>query len=444
MSKLELAIQSRPTLTILRDASTTTEVQFDNLPKATKMRNIPIPDSFDGRKVWGGLLSPILDQGKCGSCWAWASTSVLADRFNIQSLGKMHIELSATKLVLCDFLGEEFDVAHPETSPEVLRAISINAISQGACKGNTLADAWRYLYLIGTNNKSCIPDSSDNLGVNYNLQGLSSYTKDSRLPLCLDLCGPIGDMCADVSVDSSGKEFGTPARFYRCYHYYSVAGTEKDGGSELNIRNNIYCWGPVSTGMVVYPDFYSFDAENDIYEWNGEGPIVGGHAVRIVGWGEEKGKPYWIIANSWGENWGRKGYFYMVRGKNNCKIEENIVTGIPDFFYPVGYKFPGEALKWAETEEQKVQRESISTQLSITGGGIDPATGYTRRVMNVKPWLNFAPPISIEELPKTWVDFVAGIQASQEKRWKNWRGLFFFFVLVVVLFFLLKSKVSKR
>ena len=52
----------------------------------------------------------------------------------------------------------------------------------------------------------------------------------------------------------------------------------------------------------------------------------GGHAIRIVGWGVEGGVDYWKIANSWNPFWGEKGYFRIVRGTDECGIEDDVVA----------------------------------------------------------------------------------------------------------------------
>ena len=49
---------------------------------------------------------------------------------------------------------------------------------------------------------------------------------------------------------------------------------------------------------------------------------MGGHAVTFVGYGEEKGTKYWKVLNSWGEDWGEDGFFRIIRGVDECGIED--------------------------------------------------------------------------------------------------------------------------
>ena len=45
------------------------------------------------------------------------------------------------------------------------------------------------------------------------------------------------------------------------------------------------------------------------------------HSILLVGWGEENGTKYWIGMNTWGDQWGEKGFFRILRGTDEGHIE---------------------------------------------------------------------------------------------------------------------------
>ncbi|VDL68041.1 unnamed protein product [Nippostrongylus brasiliensis] len=59
------------------------------------------------------------------------------------------------------------------------------------------------------------------------------------------------------------------------------------------------------------------------------GKMLGGHAVKMIGWGTENGTPYWICSNSWNSDWGENGFFRIIRGLDECGIESGVVAGEP-------------------------------------------------------------------------------------------------------------------
>ena len=101
---------------------------------------------------------------------------------------------------------------------------------------------------------------------------------------------------------------------------YSVSDNEEE------IKSEIYTHGSVEAAFSVYEDFLSY--KTGVYR-HVKGSMLGGHAVKMIGWGVENGTKYWLIVNSWNNGWGDNGTFKILRGNDHLGIESEIVAGVP-------------------------------------------------------------------------------------------------------------------
>jgi hypothetical protein len=83
--------------------------------------------------------------------------------------------------------------------------------------------------------------------------------------------------------------------------------------------------GPLYVAFTVYADFETY--RSGVYKHT-TGGFLGGHAVEMLGWGTEDGEDYWLIKNSWNEEWGDGGLFKIARGVNECGIEDSVSGGL--------------------------------------------------------------------------------------------------------------------
>jgi cathepsin B len=251
-----------------------------------------IPTFFDARQAWPGCLAPIRNQGMCGSCWAFAASLALTDRFCIASWngtsGTRKRLLSPQDLVDCD---------------TNCRAPGIEC--NAGCQGGYLDNVWHYLQDTGVRGDSCYPYVSGTTG-----------TATPCSPNC-------------TGNNTSGQK-------YQAYSCYQLSGIQ-------NIQSDILLYGPVMAGFNVYTDFFSYTGGVYIHTW---GNLVGGHAVILIGWGvDENGTEYWLAQNQWGTSWGENGYFKIRRGTDECNIEDNVLCALPNLnsVSPEYEEYPGPA-----------------------------------------------------------------------------------------------------
>ncbi len=102
--------------------------------------------------------------------------------------------------------------------------------------------------------------------------------------------------------------------------------------------------GPIVGTFVVYTDFFSYDG--GVYEYT-SGEVEGGHAVVLVGWGEDDRGTYWIAKNSWGPDFGEDGYFRIRSG--NCQINNELYEIIVPYSLDsegIALFRPAESINW--------------------------------------------------------------------------------------------------
>jgi len=93
------------------------------------------------------------------------------------------------------------------------------------------------------------------------------------------------------------------------------------------IKAEVLARGPVAAGVNGQP---LHEYHGGVYT-NATADKHNTHIVSIVGWGVDNTSKneYWIVRNSWGEYWGRKGFFHIQLGENILGIEHEIVWATP-------------------------------------------------------------------------------------------------------------------
>ncbi|MBA0720564.1 hypothetical protein Golax_008178 [Gossypium laxum] len=231
--------------------------------KAPILPTDDLPDDFDWRDQ--GAVTGVKDQGSCGSCWSFSTTGALEGAHYLAT-GEL-VSLSEQQLVDCDH----------ECDPQEYGACD------SGCNGGLMTTAFEYTIKAGG------LEREKDYPYTGNARGSCKFDKTK--------------IAASVS-------------------NFSVISIDED-----QIAANLVKHGPLAVGInAVFMQTYIHGVSC---------PYICGkhldHGVLLVGYGSAgyapvrfKNKPYWIIKNSWGENWGENGYYKICRGNNVCGVDSMV------------------------------------------------------------------------------------------------------------------------
>jgi len=231
-------------------------------------------------KMWTNLATGqhIRNQGDCGSCWAIAVSTVLEGHSEIYK-GTPRT-FSAQQIVEC--------------TPN-----KRHCGGDGGCKGATAELAMEFVLKHGCSETSDIP-----------------YTaRDGACPSG----SPTSSMAQLWTDDSAASANGGAA--------FGMTGWETLPKNEYEpLVRALAEKGPVAVSVAA-DAWFSYDA--GIFNGCGKDAVID-HAVTAMGYGEQDGKKYWLIQNSWGKDWGEAGHIRLERhdGGDYCGMNNDPQKGV--------------------------------------------------------------------------------------------------------------------
>ena len=269
-----------------------------------------LPDSFSWRSNNGDWTTPVKNQGQCGSCWAFAGTSVFESFW-------------------------ERITNDPNLNPDFAEQYLMDCTNLGDCNGGWIPfDA--FISHPGTDGKIGTPSES------------SLPYQAYKRPSC--------------TLSYSAERYRAPSG-----SGWSYIGTYGTIPNENTLKNYIYNYGPIWATFIVDNNFRTYTGGY----FSGSATGNTNHAITIVGWGivpagyNNAGKTYWICKNSWGTWWGESGYFNIVAGSNKIGQYAAYMYGVPVPVPTVTSISPASGIKGQQVNITNLQGTNFETGAQV-------------------------------------------------------------------------------
>jgi len=219
---------------------------------------LPVGDNLDS-KDWRteGYVTPVKNQGQCGSCWAFSTVASLEGQY-FRKNGKL-VSLSEQQLVDCS-----------------------RSFGNMGCSGGLMDNGFRYIKSLGT--------------AGLDLESSYSYT------------------ASNGSCHASSAAAPAPAAAVTGF-------TDINSGNENDLTNALSTVGPISVAIDASHMSFQFYKSGVYSESACSSRFLDHGVTAVGFGSDDSGAAFYIVKNSWGETWGEQGYIKMARNANNmCGI----------------------------------------------------------------------------------------------------------------------------
>ena len=261
----------------------------NDIPLAqAKIPDVELPAEFDWRHH--NVVTPVKNQGGCGSCWAFSVTGNVEGQYAIKH-GNL-LSLSEQELVDCDKFDDGCGGGLPDTAYKAIEELG----------GLELESDYPY----DAQDEKC-HFSRDKVKVRV-VSGVNITSNETQMAQWLVANGP---MSVGINANAMQFYFGGVSH---PYHFLC---------SPDNLDHGVLIVGYGTKSMFIFLSCCRTFI-NNIIQYFIFNQLICFAAYPIF----KKTMPYWLIKNSWGPHWGEQGYYRIYRGDGSCGVNKMVSSAI--------------------------------------------------------------------------------------------------------------------